>query len=106
MPSRKTPQTVDDDREPDSGDAPVFERVIVKAYDYDMLPQELQNLIESDIATHDSGVVTWRTGHLEHVANLYASDPVQTERDYHDDVTVAKAYSAEEWSRLLEAAKA
>jgi len=51
------------------------------------------------------GAIVWRTGHLEHVARLYAADPVQTERDYHDDVTVAMAYCREQWDALVAEAK-
>lgn len=44
--------------------------------------------------------VVWRAGHLEHIANLFAGDPATTERNYADDLAVARAYSAETWERL------
>lgn len=65
----------------------------------------LVSLQLSDIITIADGTITWRTGHLEHIANLYAGDPVTTERNYADDLAVARAYSAETWAALLEASK-
>lgn len=59
----------------------------------------------SDIITVADGAITWRAGHLEHIANLFAGDPVTTERNYADDLAVARAYSAETWASLLEATK-
>lgn len=56
------------------------------------------------MSTEDMSI-TWRTGHLEHIANLYAGDPVTTERNYTDDLAVARAYSAETWAALLETSK-
>ncbi len=54
----------------------------------------LQRLIDSDIITATDSELTWRTGHLEHLANLYAANPAQTWRDYADDLTVALAHDA------------
>lgn len=65
-------------------------------------PPQVTALVNSDIITHADGIVTWRTGHLEHIANLYAGDPVTTERDYADDLAVARAYSADTWAKLIE----
>lgn len=58
-------------------------------------------LIESKVVTYDDHSVTWRTGHLEHIANLFAGDPATTERDYADDLAVARAYSREQWEALI-----
>lgn len=59
------------------------------------------NLEISGIITFVSPTeITWRTGHLEHIANLFAGDPQTTERVYADDLAVARAYSAETWERL------
>lgn len=68
-------------------------------FSQDDLP--LARLMLSDIITIDNGVITWRTGHLEHIANLYAGDPATTERDYADDLAVARAYSREQWEALI-----
>lgn len=64
---------------------------------------EVTALATSGIITCGDGLVTWREGHLEHIANLYKGDPASTERDYSDDLAVARKYSADEWSALLEA---
>lgn len=93
MPSKKDPATVDDEHEPIMPYIPMF----------GFIP-ELKALIVSEIVTFDNGSVTWRDGHLEHLARQYASNPVQTERDYHDDVTVARVYSADEFNALVAAA--
>ena len=62
----------------------------------------LRNLTISGIASqNEDGTITWRTGHLEHIANLYAGDPQTTERDYADDLAVARAYSREQWEALI-----
>jgi len=66
----------------------------------------IMSLTISGIITQNAdGAITWRAGHLEHIANLYAGDPVTTERNYADDLAVARAYSAETWAALLEASK-
>jgi len=57
-------------------------------------------LLISNIIELSDHTITWRTGHLEHIANLFAGDPVTTERNYADDLAVARAYSAEAWERL------
>lgn len=62
---------------------------------------EVQALVESGIITYSDGVIIWRTGHLEHIANLYKGDPVTTERNYADDLLVARMYSAEVWAELI-----
>jgi hypothetical protein len=65
------------------------------------LSQSAMRLVESGIiAATDRGAIVWRAGHLEHIANLYASDPATTERNYADDLAVARAYSANVWERL------
>lgn len=47
------------------------------------------------------GKLIWRVGHLEHVANLYKSDPQQTKRDYLDDVRVAVSLTPDVWEGLV-----
>ena len=37
----------------------------------------LQRLIDSGIVTATDSTISWREGHLEHVAHLYVSDPVR-----------------------------
>lgn len=64
----------------------------------------LQRLIDSNIVTATDSELTWRIGHLEHLANLYASDPRQTWRDYADDLTVALAHDAR-FAGMVDAAK-
>ncbi len=71
----------------------------------DKISQELAALIASGIVTKDGDELIWREGQLEHVARVYAADPVQADRNYHDDVTVAKAYSGVQWESLVNAAK-
>lgn len=66
-------------------------------------PPQVIALAESGIITYSDGMITWREGHLAHIANLYKGDPEKTERDYSDDLVVARKYSADEWSALLEA---
>ena len=66
---------------------------------------EVQFLKESGIITIADGAITWRAGHLEHIANLFAGDPATTERNYADDLAVARSYSAETWASLIEATK-
>lgn len=66
-------------------------------------PPQVMRLYESGIIEIDNdNEITWRTGHLEHIANLYNGDPVTTERNYADDLAVARAYSAETWAKLIE----
>jgi hypothetical protein len=60
----------------------------------------LASLLISGIVEVADGAITWRAGHLEHIANLFAGDPVTTERNYADDLAVARAYSAETWEQL------
>lgn len=60
-------------------------------YEYD---DKLQRLIDSGIVTATDSELTWREGHLEHVARLYVSDPARAWRDYADDLTVAFAHDA------------
>lgn len=80
---------------------------VMKSNGFPVPPLSMHSLVISGvILTYRIGLdgaisdVTWRTGHLEHIANLYAGDPAKTERDYADDLAVARAYSAETWDRL------
>lgn len=66
-----------------------------------MFNRELYALSHSGVVEVVDNVVTFRTGHLEHVANLYAGDPAKTERDYADDLAVARAYCREQWEALI-----
>lgn len=62
---------------------------------------ELTALEASGIITIAGTKITWREGHLEHIAAQYKADPVRCERVYHDDVTVARMYSQERWEALI-----
>ena len=62
----------------------------------------MHNLILSNIISVENGVILWREGHLEHVARLYVSDPVQAWRDYADDLTVALAADGSTWAAVVE----
>jgi len=107
----KKPATVDDTREPMSESPAVWETskewtvgVLVTAEYFNAsarLEMAVDTLVNSDIITHGDGIVTWRTGHLEHVANLYKGDPVETARNYADDIAVAISYSADVWEALI-----
>ena len=66
----------------------------------DIMP-EAKSLLNSKILFHEGDQFVWRTGHLEHIANLYKGDPQTTERDYADDLAVARAYSREQWEALI-----
>lgn len=62
----------------------------------------VNQLIDAQLVTVDiDNNITWRTGHLEHIANLYRGDPQATERDYADDLAVARAYSRDVWEGLI-----
>lgn len=65
----------------------------------------LHNLTISGIVTVKDGVVTWRDGHLEHIAKLYVADPTRTERDYLDDLIVARNLDAEHFAALVDKAR-
>lgn len=62
---------------------------------------ETVSLIASGIIEIVNGGVVWRDGHLVHLARLYQANPMQTERDYHDDLVTAQTYSQSEWERLI-----
>lgn len=66
-----------------------------------MFTPELYSLSHSGIVVVTGNAITWRTGHLEHIANLFTGDPATTERDYADDLAVARAYSADVWEALI-----
>ena len=65
----------------------------------------LHNLTISGIVTVANGQVTWREGHLEHVARQYAHSPAIARRDYLDDLTVAQNLDAEKFAALVEQAR-
>lgn len=69
--------------------------------EYLKLSPAAQALINSNVITLEDGAVSWRMGHLLHIANLYKGNPAQTERDYADDLAVARAYSADVWEALI-----
>ncbi len=65
----------------------------------------LQRLIDSGIVTATDSAISWRDGHLEHVARLYVADPVLAWRDYADDLTVALAADGSAFAAAVEAAR-
>lgn len=65
----------------------------------------LQRLTISGIATMNKHEIVWREGHLEHLARLYAADPVLTRRDYLDDLIVAENLDAEKFAALVDKAR-
>lgn len=95
MPGKAPKQyfTVDDIREPQA-DTPELAP----------LTPELQRLIASNIVAYTDGVVEWRAGHLEHLARQFAVDAMRTERNYHDDLSVALMYSKELFEGLVQEA--
>lgn len=97
-------KTVDDDREPVAIDfqAAKFPATLEGFKGARELSQAATRLIQSGIISgREDTAITWRAGHLEHIANLYAGNPAQTERDYADDLAVARAYSADVWEALI-----
>lgn len=71
-------------------------------YEYE---DTLQRLIDSGVVVAAEGAISWRAGHLEHVARLYVSDPAQAWRDYADDLTVALAADGSNFAMLVERAR-
>lgn len=65
----------------------------------------LQRLLDSGVVVAAEGAISWREGHLEHVAALYASDPARAWRDYADDLTVALAADGSNFAALVERAR-
>jgi hypothetical protein len=65
----------------------------------------LHNLITSQMVVMNKHEIVWREGHLEHLACLYAADPVLTRRDYLDDLIVAENLDAERFAALVEQAR-
>lgn len=95
----RKPATVDDIREPISEDIITadYHNITLTYHEGD----SLATLLISGVVTGvTDGTITWRAGHLEHIANLYKGDPQATARDYADDLAVARAYSADVWERL------
>lgn len=92
---QQPPATVDDEREPLYEISPDAQYV---AFD----TPAVRSLISSGIITMSGRTVTWRDGHLEHVAAQYKSDPQRTRELYSNDVEVAEMFSADEWKRLTE----
>lgn len=107
MPRNPKPATADDDREP--RDEITTEGLVDAAYTIATeMPNRMQEtdgallrLTISDIITVINNHVVWRPGHLEHIANQYKGDPETTERNYADDLAVARVYSAELWEKLI-----
>lgn len=60
-----------------------------------------QALIESGVLAEADGVLTWRAGHLEHVARCYQADAVIALRDYADDIATAQTFTPELWAALV-----
>lgn len=71
----------------------------------DTTSASLQRLIDSNIVTATDSAISWREGHLEHVARLYVSDPAQAWRDYADDLTVALSADGSTFAALVERAR-
>lgn len=97
MPSKKqTQHTVDDVNEPVG---------VVEASQADpgaMYPEHAALYYSGIISNGDSGIeLIWREGHLEHVARVYAASPAQCERDYHDELAVAKVACWERFEGLV-----
>ena len=65
--------------------------------------EPLQRLIASNIIGKDGK--TFREGHLEHVARVYAADVRLAWRDYADDLTVAFASDAKGFKALVAKAR-
>lgn len=89
------PQTVDDERENESAVSHVAMEDV-----WANRSAELNSLLESEIVTFDGNNLIWREGHLEHLARQYVANPAAAERDYHDDLAVARAYSKEVFEAL------
>lgn len=109
---QQQPATVDDEREPKEFEVLPPPSFTMSATSTDeqakqlllilpQLPPALAALIDSGVVTYDDGIVTFRAGHLEHLALEYVRDPVGTWRDYHDDVEVAQTYCLEQWDKLI-----
>ena len=63
----------------------------------------IQRLIASNIISKDGK--TFREGHLEHVARVFAADVRIAWRDYADDLTVAFASDAKGFKALVAKAR-
>jgi hypothetical protein len=65
----------------------------------------LQRLIDSGIIVAAEGAISWREGHLEHVARVYAADQRLAWRDYADDLTVALSADGGTFAALVDKAR-
>ena len=62
----------------------------------------ISRLVKSGIVTATEGAISWREGHLEHVARVYAADVRIAWRDYADDLTVALAADGGTFAALVD----
>ena len=74
---------------------------------FEGLPENspLQRLIDSGIIVAAEGAISWRSGHLEHVARVYAADQGLAWRDYGDDLTVALSADGGMFAALVDKAR-
>ncbi len=104
--TKRKPEFDDSDIVPEAADLDSGVEVSTEYVDAQAHHSEpLKRLVSSGIVTADDSVVTWRVGHLEHLARQFAADPKQTWRDYWDDLTVALSASKPEFDALVEAAR-
>lgn len=76
-------------------------RESVAAYESNVM----QRLIDSGIIVATEGAISWREGHLEHVARVYAADQRLAWRDYADDLTVALSVDGGTFAALVDKAR-
>lgn len=85
----------------------VSESVIFDYVDFHtaLANEALQRLIDSGVIVAAEGAISWRQGHLEHVARVYAADQRLAWRDYADDLTVALSADGGTFAALVELAR-
>ena len=64
----------------------------------------IKRLMDSGIIVAAEGAISWREGHVMHVARCYVDNPAHCIRNYGDDLSVLEGSS--DWSAALEQAKA
>jgi hypothetical protein len=65
----------------------------------------ITRLALSGIVVGAEGAISWRQGHLEHVARVYAADQRLAWRDYADDLTVALSADGGTFAALVDKAR-
>lgn len=88
----------------------IFEQPIVVEMDAEGFTlhhrdQSMQRLIDSGIIVATEGAISWREGHLEHVARVYVADQRLAWRDYADDLTVALSADGGTFAALVDKAR-